>query len=131
MSIETRSSFRIDIKLKVICRIHENFCQKFGLTCGDVFKLIAVDISASGLGVMSEYFLPKGLILELEIEGMPFSPEKIMKIKGEIRYCVYKKNSGYRCGIIFLDILEEYKNSIAKLVATYEQRKFPRVNLSE
>lgn len=129
--METRSSLRIDIKLKVVCRIHENFRQKFGLTCGDVFKLIAVDISESGIGVISEYFLPKGLILELEIEGIPFSIEKSMKIKGEIRYCIYKKNSGYRCGISFLDILDEYRNSIAKLVATYEQRKFPRVKLSE
>ncbi len=129
--METRSSFRINIKLSVVCRIHENFCQKFGLTCGNVFKLSAVDISESGIGVISEYFLPKGLILELEIEGIPFSVEKTMKIKGEVRSCIYKKNCGYKCGINFLDLLDEYRNSIAKLVATYEQRKFPRLKMSE
>lgn len=131
MSMETRSSSRVGVKLKVVCRIHENFRQKFGLTCGDVFELIAVDISEVGIGVISKYFLPKGLILELEIGGISFGIEKIMKIKGEIRYCIYKKNSGYKCGIKFLDILDEYRNNIAKLVSTYERREFPRVKISE
>jgi c-di-GMP-binding flagellar brake protein YcgR len=131
MRIETRSAIRVDIKLKVICRIHEDFCQKFGLSCGDSFKLIAVDISVAGIGVISKFFLPKGLILELEIEGIPPDLEKIMKIKGEIRYCMNKKNLGYSCGIKFLDLLDEYKNSITEFIATYEQRKFSRLKLSE
>jgi len=129
--METRAASRIDLKLKVICKIHENFCRKFGLARGDVFELTTVDISESGIGVISEYFLPTGLILELEIEGVPFGAEKIMKIKGEIRYCIYKKNAGYRCGIKFLNILDEYQKNIAKLVSAYEQRKFPRLKLSE
>lgn len=129
--METRSASRIGVKLKAVCRVHKNFCQKFGLTCSDVFKLTVVDISEAGIGVISEYFLPKGLILELEIERIFFSSEKIMEIKGEVRYCIYKKNSGYKCGIKFLDIADEYRKDIAKLVATYEQRKFPRVKLAE
>jgi len=128
--METRSSSRIEVKLKVVCRIHENFCQQFGLVCGDVFELAAADISEAGIGVISKYFLPKGLILNLEITGIPFN-EEVMKIAGEIRYCIFKKNSGYRCGIKFLDIKEEYRKNIAKLVQTFEQRKFPRIRLSD
>lgn len=129
--METRAASRVAIKLKVVCRIEKNFCRKFGLTCGDVFGLTAVDISESGIGVVSEYFLPKGLILELEIEGVPPDIEKIMTIKGEICYCTYKKNSGYKCGVRFIDLLDEYRSGIASVVATYELRKFPRVKLAE
>lgn len=127
--METRISSRVKAKLKVSCRI--NGRQKFALACGEVFEPAAVDISEVGIGLISKYFLPKGLTVELAIEGILPDAGKIMKVKGEVRYSIFKKDSGYRCGVKFLDMPDEYRKSIAKLVAAYERREFPRVTISE
>lgn len=129
--METRSAPRVSINLGVISRIDDKNGQKFSLSKGNIFEVKVVDISVSGVGIVSKYFLPKGLSIELEIDGKPFGLDEAMKIKGEIRYCNYIKACGYRCGVKFINILGNYAAKIAELIATYERRKEPRLKLPE
>lgn len=129
--METRKAPRIDINFKVLSKPVQELKQKFALVSGNKFEVKAVDISEIGIGLVSEYFLPKGLILELEIDGAPFDLKEVMKIKGEIRYCRYERTVGYRCGVQFLDLSEVYRKAIAEFISTFERRKEPRVKLAD
>lgn len=129
--METRLTPRVQLELKIIVQIDEETQQKFHLAKGNTFGVDILDISIGGIGVFSKYFLPKGLLLEVQIEGKPFGLDEPMKIKSRVCYCNYIKSSRYRCGIMFIDIPDDYKNNIAVFIRTYERRKEPRVKLSE
>lgn len=129
--METRRRPRAIIALKVTLKIDQASKQNFSLAESRDLEVDAVDIGLLGMGVFSKYYLPKGLRLELEIGGEPFGLEKLMKVKGEIRYCIYLRASTYRCGIKFINLLSEYKDKIRKFIDAYERRKAPRVKLSD
>ena len=129
--METRKQPRTRISLKVTSKIDEESGQKFSLAGSKTFEADTIDISILGMAILTKYYLPKGLRIELEIDGKPFGLKKSMKIKGEIRYCIYFSASLYRCGVKFINILSEYKNKIAKFIDIYERRKAPRVKLSD
>lgn len=129
--METRGAKRVNINLKVISKPAEEFREQFKLSMDKEFVAKALDISELGIGLLSKYFLPAGLILEMEIEGAPFELAQNMKIKGEIRHCKFIRSSGYQCGIKFIDIPEEYKKAIAHFIAENERRQAPRLKLSE
>ena len=128
--METRRAPRVGISLKVTSKIDEASKQKFSLSTGKTFEVDAKDISILGVGVYSKFFLPRQLLLELQISGKPFGLGKNMVIKGEVRYCKYTKPSAYRCGIKFLHLSGEYKDKITNFIATYERKK-SRLKLSE
>ncbi|MCM8789405.1 MAG: PilZ domain-containing protein [Candidatus Omnitrophica bacterium] len=129
--MESRKAPRINIEIKIISKISEEYKQKFSLISGESFEVKAFDISILGIGIISKYFLPQGLILELEIPGEPFGLSGAMYIKGEIRYCIYIKGLGYKCGIKFLEITKEHTRAIGQFISTYERRKEPRLKLSD
>lgn len=129
--METRLTRRLDLSLKVTLSVDEEFKNKFVLADGNSFEATALDISVSGLGIISKYYIPKGLIIVLEIPGNMFELKENVKTKAEIRYCKFIKSCEYRCGIKFLDMNEKYKNAIAKFISLYEKRKEPRLKLSE
>ena len=81
--------------------------------------------------MVSKYFLPRGLIIELDIDGKPFGLDRNIKTKGEVRYCRIMKSFENRCGVKFLGLPEADRKSIAEFVATFERREFPRVKLAE
>jgi c-di-GMP-binding flagellar brake protein YcgR len=129
--METRSAPRVAIELKVVCHIDESQKNKFMLASGKSFEVRVLDISELGLGMVSKYFLPRGLILELDIDGKPFGLDINIKTKGEMRYCRITKSFENRCGVKFLGMSDADRKSIAKFVATFERREFPRVKLAE
>ena len=129
--METRKASRINIDLKVISRIDEDAQQKFGLVCGKTCEINVVDISEGGVGILSKFFLPKGLIIKLEIEGAVFNLKEIMKIKGEIRYCKYTKDLGYQCGVKFLNLSDVYRETVSQFISMHERRRTPRIKLAE
>lgn len=127
----TRSAPRLNINLKLISRIDEEIEQRFSLSRGNTFEVDTVDISALGIGILSKYFLPKGLRIEVDIDGQAFGLDGLMKIKGEVRFCQYIKASVYRCGVKFINISDEYREKIADFISNYERRKEPRLKLSD
>ncbi len=117
--METRLSSRLHIELKVIShQFDESYEQQFNLAPGTPFEAHVFDISERGAGVLSKYFLPKGLKLGLSIEGKPFELNRNINIKAEVRYCHFIKDCVNKCGIKFLDISEEDKKLIAKFITT-------------
>ncbi|RJP29487.1 MAG: PilZ domain-containing protein [Candidatus Omnitrophota bacterium] len=129
--METRITPRVDINITIISTIPADQQQKFALTCGSRFEAHALDISEMGIGIVSKYYLPKKLIIEMEIDGTLFGLKDKMITMGEIRYCAFVRTLGYRCGIKFVDPPEEYRKAIAKFVSLYERRKEPRVRLAD
>jgi len=129
--METRRATRSRVVLKVSLRLDQQAQQKFCLSKSCIFEVEIVDISIGGVGVFSKYFLPKGLIIEVEIEGESFGFNEPMRIKSEIRYCNYVKASRYRCGIKFIDISDKYQKSIADFIIAHEKRTAPRYKLAE
>jgi len=117
------------MSLSVISSIDKDKEQHINLVKGDCFEGKACDISAAGVGVHVKYFLPKGLVIKMELEGKPFGLNKKIKVKGAVRHCVYIKIHTYKCGIEFLDLPADCKKAITQFILTYEKRKKPRLNL--
>jgi len=129
--METRLKRRYKVTLKLICRIEETNHQHVRLACGDQFEGIAYDISEGGVGFFIKYYLPKGLIIKMEIGGKPFGLEKDMKTECEVCYCIslYKDITAsmrYKCGVKFINISEADRKRIARFISTHENRKTPR-----
>jgi len=129
--METRRESRIDIELKITAKVSEGPRQKFSLVDGKSFEIEVVNISKSGASLLTKYFFPRGLIIEMQIEGAFFGLKEMMKIKGEICYCRYAKSSRYRCGIKFLDIAQKYQKAIAKFNSVRERRKDSRLKFPD
>ena len=129
--METRRAPRINLNLIIRSKIPPEYKQKFALISGMNFEVEAVDISVLGVGMFSKYFLPVGLILELEITGKPFGLTDNMTVKVQVRHCRFIKGRGYRCGVQFLDLPKEYKKALEEFVSVYERRKAPRLKLAE
>lgn len=129
--METRLAQRVKLSLEAVLKIAEEPKQKFALSQGNCFVVNILDISKMGIGLLSKYFMPKGLIVELQLNGDPFGLKETVKVDAEIRWCNYIKPSEYRCGVKFLNILAKYENAIAQFVSANERRKEPRLKLSE
>lgn len=128
--METRLAPRVGIDLKVVCKTEELHQQKFCLANGNKFEVKVLDVSVLGIGFLTKYFLPKGLLITAEIDGAFFGLQETMQVKGEVKYCNYIRGQGYRCGIKFLNISTTYKDAIAQFIAVHEREKEPRVRLS-
>lgn len=128
--MNTRVGPRVEVSLRVISTIDESMKDSISLAGGNRFEARAYDISVGGIGLVTKYFLPKGLLLELEIEGAPFKLKERITAKGEVTHCKNVQAHKYKSGIRFTEMADKYIKVIAEFVASYEKRKDPRVNLS-
>ena len=128
--METRQGPRVEVSLRVISTIDKSMQDSISLANGNRFEAMACDISIGGIGLITKYFLPKGLLLELEIEGIPFELKERMTAKGEVAHCKNIQVRKYKCGIKFTQIDDKYIKAISQFISRYERRKNPRVSLS-
>jgi len=129
--MDTRFTHRVNVDLKVILKIEKDAEQQVDLVDGNLFEVGIFDVSATGIGVISKHFLPKGLIVDLEMDGKLFGLNEAIKLKGEVRYCNFVQTALYKCGIKFIDTPESYTNAIANFVSANDRRKDPRVQLTD
>lgn len=129
--METRRSARIPTKIEIDFKISDESKEKFSVTDGESFKVKAVDVSTLGMGIVSPYFVPKGVIAELVIEGAEFGLNEPISVKAEVRYCNYIKSSTYRCGMKFIKVPLTYKKAITEFYLKNERRREPRIKLSD
>lgn len=115
--METRRTTRFKIDTKISCIVDEEVLRKFRLICGGSFVADAFDISESGIGLLSKYLLPETLILRLKMDGALFGLKETIEIKGEVRYCKYIKDLGYKCGVRFLNIPDTYREAIVHFIS--------------
>ncbi len=128
--MDTRQGPRVGASLRVISTIDKSMQDSVSLANGNRFEARAYDISVGGIGLVAKYFLPKGLMLELEIEGAPFGLQERITAKGEVTHCKNVQVHKYKCGIRFTEISDKHKGAIAQFISNYEKRKSPRVDLS-
>lgn len=115
-AIETRLAKRARIDLKIATRIDKEMAKNFSLSIGGLFDIDLVSISILGVSGFSKYYLPKGLQVELEMDGKPFGLEGMMNLKGEVRYCKQTSFSKYNCGIKFINLPNKIKKKISEFV---------------
>lgn len=129
--MDTRSNFRYCIKNRIVCKIDDSQGSNFKLSGGNTFEAEIFDISEGGVGIITSYFLPRGIILNLKICGKCFGLERDIGAIGEVRYSISNKQFGYKCGIKFIDMPVADKEIIANFIASVEKRKFPRAKLTD
>ena len=130
--METRLSFRESATINVTVEISKKPEQDIILVDGNRFKARAFNISETGIGLtIKKYLLPKGLIINMLIDGAPFGFKKPLNVKGEVRYCRYTDYKVYKCGVKFMSISTKNKKAIAKFISACEKRKKTRLELSE
>ena len=129
--MKSRLAPRVKTKLKVTSRISDEFKDNFGFTHSDSFDVDVIDISTLGMGIYVDHFLPKGLIVSLDIKGKLLGLKKDISIKAEIRYCAYLKPFVYKCGIRFIDIPSTQIKSINKFIKKYDKREHQRLTFSQ
>jgi c-di-GMP-binding flagellar brake protein YcgR len=128
--MDTRACPRVTIALKVVSRIEEGKEQSIKLATGNRFEAASYDISTVGIGIVTRDLLPKGLVMQLEIEGAPFGLKGPIAVKGEVRYCNYVKSRKYKCGVKFLSMSEKHKKAIAKFVSAHSEQEKTRTSPS-
>ncbi|MDP3143413.1 MAG: PilZ domain-containing protein [Candidatus Omnitrophota bacterium] len=129
--MQTRLAHRINVNFNIIFRVCADPQRKFAIVSGKSLECKAFDISELGVGLSSKYFFPKGLMLDMKIDGSLFGLREAMNIRGEVRYCIFNRSYGYRSGIKFIDLADKYHRSIAKFIGENERRKDLRVQISD
>lgn len=125
--LDTRFVSRVDVTLRVVSKINRDANQSFELADGNFFKARAFNIGAQGIGIITKYFLPKGLVVDLEIAGPLFGFKECLTLKGEVRYCnnIYNERNKYKCGISFIGISDECKEAILQFCLHSRGKKNP------
>jgi len=130
--METRSVPRITAQLKLSVKLGETPEQSINLDKGNCFEATIADISEGGMClIIKKYYLPKGAILELSVDGTPFELKSEMKFNAEVRYCNNHGVNVYKCGIKFIEMTEEFRNAIKMFCGKYDKRQSPRINMGE
>ena len=122
--METRRTRRLPISSTSKLKIDTSLNQHFNISKKDI-KVQLVDISTEGMGILSEYFIPKGIIIELEfkISG------KLISAKGEVRVAISGGKGLTRLGIKFINLDKTQGQIINKFVKEYERRAHTRLGL--
>ena len=129
MSVESRLSYRVKTKLKILEAVPEAPGDGFALAANAHLEAEAFDLSILGIGLIINHFLPTGMKLKLTIGGV-FDKEKEMHVEGEVRYCKQEKKGSYKCGIKFINLSDEHKNKVVNFIASHNRRKHIRLPLN-
>ena len=121
MAIDSRLHPRIKITCKLASVDTETGVDGFSLGDTKRIKAEVFDLSIGGMGLLLNYFLPKGLQIKLLVDGKCFNSDKEIMLKAEVRYCITLKANRYKCGIRFTDISEENKNIIVNFIASHKK----------
>ncbi|MFH1191804.1 MAG: PilZ domain-containing protein [Candidatus Omnitrophota bacterium] len=105
--------------------------QFYSLVNKDLHKDRTTDISVGGIGMVTSYFLPHGLRVKLVLAGGILGINRLMRLKGEVCYCLNLKHGKYKCGIKFIDPPTTYLSKFNEYKSAYEKRKEPRITLSD
>ena len=127
---ETRSSERIPTAVKVAYEVHESMKGSFPFSAHKLTSNIT-DISSTGCAILANVFIPKNVLLNMEIEGnvfFPDHPERIIKVTGRVCNCRNISKDTYRLGIFFEQVSKEDKEAIKHFTDGYDRRKEKRVS---
>jgi len=118
---ETRRVQRIGVKIALKMKVHSSMEDDFTLAEKEQSSS-TVDMSATGMGIMSGVYVPDGVLLEIELDAHSIYPDKgqagnTIKLTGEV---VSSRMLGglYRLGILVKEISEADKKAILKFIGS-------------
>ncbi|MBM3248609.1 MAG: hypothetical protein FJZ10_04230 [Candidatus Omnitrophica bacterium] len=113
------------IPLKVELKIDSSLKGRFNILIESI-EARALDISPSGIGMLSEIFLPQGVLVDLQFK----IKHRIVKIKGEIRSAISVGEGLSRLGIKFVNLNKKESRLIKDFIEEHEKRRPVRLKLS-
>jgi c-di-GMP-binding flagellar brake protein YcgR len=84
-----------------------------------LFRCTVADISATGMRVISEQYLPKGTHYTFTMKRAPF-----LTTRGEVRWVRALERDTFQVGIQFVDMPDEDKRRLQSFL-TIERRRVP------
>lgn len=119
--VERRRAKRKDVTLKGTFKIKDDLKYKLHIYKEPIDSTIS-DISALGCGLVTAYYLPKGLILFIKIKDFPVvsgrgaREVKDIEFTGRVAVCKTTPSRANKAGTVFVDIKKEDLNLIKKFV---------------
>ena len=107
---------RSTLDKKIFVEIDNDPNQSYHTRDGDLLDANSADISEGGISLKSRYYLPKGLRVDVKMQGVGFGFSEIINLDGEIRYCEQEASHEYRCGLKFLEPSQRYEDVFGDLV---------------
>ena len=129
--MEIDNTLRIPVDLEVVWKVEAKLGQPCKLAIKNACRDMAFDLSAGGIGIISKHFLPIGARIELVFSGSLLGLKKLLRLKGEVRYCTSINQANFRCGIKFIHPPESYSAKFNEFKLASEKRHDPRVHLSD
>jgi c-di-GMP-binding flagellar brake protein YcgR len=84
-----------------------------------LFRATIADISATGMRVLSDQYLPKGTRYTFTFKRAPF-----FVLRGEVRWIRPQERDTFQCGVHFVDLSEEERRTLHEFVEI-ERRRVP------
>lgn len=84
-----------------------------------LFRATIADISATGMRVLSDQYLPKGTRYTFTFKRAPF-----FVLRGEVRWIRPQERESFECGVHFVDVSEEERRTLHEFVEI-ERRRVP------
>ena len=122
--LETRQELRIPISTTSKLIIDPSVKQRFDIAKKDI-EVKNLDISLGGVGLLSKYFIPKGVILNLEFT----LSDNLIKTKVEVKSAVAAGKGFTRLGTGFIDLTKQQKKLIKDFIKETERRIHPRLEV--
>jgi len=116
---ETRKVKRININVPLTFRIHPSMEKQITLSQHEV-TAHTVDISSTGIGLITNLYIPAGAILSIQIARNIFYPketveDKYVQLTGEVTSARMEEGK-YRLGILLKELSEENRIAIKKIM---------------
>src|SRR4030081_931576 len=81
-----------------------------------LFRAAIADISATGMRVISDQYLPKGTRYTFTFKRAPF-----FVLRGEVRWVRAQERETFQCGVHFVDLTEEERRKLLSFVEIERQ----------
>lgn len=120
---ETRRVKRVSVKIPLIFKIHPSMEKDITLTQREASGYTS-DISTTGIGIVSNIYIPEGVLLSIQLDRSLIYPEggkpnNFLRLTGEVTSS--KMDGGeYRLGVLFKELREQDKSAIKKFLETTE-----------
>ena len=127
--MKTRLTKRVPVNVKIVSQVDPYLDQKHELVAGNSFDIKAVNISISGVGIVSPHYMPVGLVIDLSFDGKILDFPGAFTVRGSIKHCNSTKNSLYKCGVEFQELSKVFMNALNSFISEHNRRQSNRLGL--
>ena len=116
---ETRKVKRLAVNIPIVIKIDPSMEKDFTLSQKELEETV-VDISAEGMGILSDVYMPEGVLLIVDLDARSICPDRgsennRINFTSEIMSC--RMSGGkYRVGLMIKDMKNEDKEALLKFI---------------